>query len=202
MGGKKLELNINELCHKAKAVGDTIDITGCRYGIHDRTHSDIGETVYYSFLAGLVRVINAKQILEIGTHYGGAAMAMARGSVPDTKIVTIDIVLKNELTLSVYPNIKHIEGDSTNRSVVKEVNKYLIPPIDLIFIDSLHIKKFVFFNMKMYKHLLPKYIVLDDIHINKTMDDLWNKLILKYPSYDLTDIVERGRAGFGIIQIG
>jgi len=196
-----LEIGIKELCRNAKIIGDTIDITGCRYGMHDRTNTYIGETVYYSFLAGFVKLINAKQILEIGTHYGGSVMAMERGTNTDAKIVTIDIKFKDSVALSEYKNIKRVTGDSTSPAVVKEVDKYLEPPIDLMFIDSLHTKNFVFLNMKRYGKLLPKYIVFDDIHINATMNDLWSKLISKYTNYDLSSIVDREKAGFGIIQL-
>lgn len=176
-------------------------MSDCRYGIHDRTKKDIGETKYYHFLAGLVKVISAKQVLEIGTHFGGSIMAMSKGAHSDTKMVTIDIELKNNEALFPYTNIKRITGDSTNTVVIKEVNKYLKPPIDLIFIDSLHIKKYVYYNMKRYANLLPKYVVFDDIHINSTMDDLWNKVSTNYPSCDLSEMVDRKKAGFGIIQL-
>lgn len=196
-----MEVDIKTLCDKAKIVGDSIDTTGCKYGFHDRTKSYIGEAEYYSFLAGFVSVISAKQILEIGTHHGGSAMAMARGSSADTKIVTIDIVLKENNSMLEYKNIERITGNSTDSGIVKQVVSRFEPPIDLIFIDSIHTKNSVFFNMKKYKNLLPKYVIFDDIHINETMEEMWDKLVLKFPSYDLSVIVNRKNAGFGIIQL-
>ena len=195
-----MEMNFQDLCQHSREIGDTIDITGCRYGLHARTKTDIGETVYYRFLAGFARLIEAKQILEIGTHYGGSIMAMARGAA-SAKLVTVDITHKNEQAFASFPNIQRVQGDSTQAKTAAQVSRYFVPPIDLIYIDSLHTKEAVLLNLKAYGHLLPRYAVFDDIHINPTMDELWDELSAKYPHCDLSDITDRRRVGFGAIQL-
>ena len=200
MGEEKLAIAFHDLCQRAREIGDTIDITGCRYGLHSRTKTDIGETVYYRFLAGFTRLIGAKQVLEIGTHYGGSVMAMARGAA-SAKLVTVDITRKNEPAFAAFPNIQRIQGDSTKPVVAAKVSKLFSPPIDLIFIDSLHTKEAVLLNLKTYGHLRPRYAVFDDIHINPTMDELWEELSAQYPHCDLSDITDRRRVGFGAIQL-
>lgn len=194
-------MNFADLCARAKELGATIDITGCRYGLHTRTKTNIGETEYYRFLAGFASLIAARQILEIGTHYGGSVMAMARGAGPEARLVTVDITRKNEPAFAAYPNIRRVQGDSTKITTATLVQSYLSPPIDLIYIDSLHTKEAVLHNLELYAPLKARYAVFDDIHISPSMDELWVELSAKYPACDLSDIADRKRVGFGAIQL-
>ncbi len=192
--------SLSELCAEAKEVGRTIDISGCRYGYHNRTKVDIGETEYYRFLAGFARVVQAKQVLEIGTHYGGSIMAMSRG-VPGAKLVTVDITNKNVEAFATYPDVTRVRGDSLTPAVSAQVTALLSAPADLMYIDSLHTKEAVLANMEMYSKLRPRYIVLDDIHISDSMDDLWVYLRSRYETVDLSDIADRKRVGFGAVAL-
>lgn len=201
MGNRSLEVEFFNLCQRARKLGDTIDITGCRYGLHTRTKTDIGETEYYRFLAGFTSLTGARQVLEIGTHYGGSIMAMARGAGPYAKLVTVDITRRNEPAFAAYPNIRRVQGDSTKQTTATLVRSYFSPPIDLIYIDSLHTKEAVLLNLELYASLKPRYAVFDDIHISPSMDELWAELSAKYPACDLSDIADRKRVGFGAIQM-
>ena len=196
-----MSLTLAVTCEQARAIGSTIDITGCRYGFNSRTKQDIGEAEYYRFLAGLARLIQASQILEIGTHYGGSIMAMARGAGPDARLVTVDITKKNTEAFKPYPNIVRVQGDSTTPDIALEVCGFFSPPIDLMYIDSLHTKEAVLSNLKRYESLQPKYVVLDDIHISDSMNDLWDLLQGRYETCDLSDIADRKRVGFGVVKL-
>jgi len=62
--------------------GQLIDLTGVGYGrIHWGNLTDISTPTvpYYQFLAGLAAFIEAETALEIGTHWGGSAVAILRG---------------------------------------------------------------------------------------------------------------------------
>lgn len=197
MGNQTLAL----ICEQAKVAGQAIDITGCRYGLHNRTKQDIGETEYYRFLAGFVQVIKARQVLEVGTHYGGSIMAMARGAEKDARLVTVDITHKNATAFKPYTNIKRIQGDSLAPPTARLVLSCFARPIDLIYIDSLHTKEAVLGNLETYAPLQPRYAVLDDIHISDSMNELWMELQGRYETCDLSDIADRKRVGFGAVRL-
>ena len=90
-----------------------------------------------AFLKLLVRILNAKRILEIGTFTGYSALAMAEGISADGRIITLDIDTKNteiaKQFFSLSPHGKKIELVIGNAN---ETIKTLEGPFDLIFIDA------------------------------------------------------------------
>jgi hypothetical protein len=82
---------------KAWTIGKSIDLSNIGYG---PAHWKGGERFvsspypYYSFLAGLVQSQNCKRIFEIGTHYGGSALAMMRGIVDPDKAKIVPLTLQ------------------------------------------------------------------------------------------------------------
>ena len=192
---------LKDICDEAKVVGTQIDITGCHYGLHSRTKRNIGETEYYRFLAGFARVTQAMRILEIGTHYGGSIKALARGADSKASLVTVDLKLHNQEGFSGCTNIHRVRGDSLAPATIVEVSKWMAGPIDLMYIDSLHTYDAVMANISEYAHLNPEFIVLDDIHINETMDKAWEELGSRYETCDVSDIADRRRVGFGVVRM-
>jgi hypothetical protein len=53
----------------------------------------------------------------------------------------------------------------------------------------------------MYSQLCPRFVVLDDIHISDSMNDLWADLQSRYETVDLSDIADRKRVGFGAVAL-
>lgn len=193
-------MTLMEICEEAYERGKTINIDGCHYGPHSRTKRYYAETEYYRFLAGLCSVVDAKQVLEIGTHYGGSIMAMSRGTGKDAFLVTVDVIMRNTERFKQYPNVHRVLGNSISDAVAKKVYVLFHPPIDVLYIDSTHTYEDVMANIQMYKGLKPRFVVLDDIHINDSMKSLWTTLQNKYECIDVSEWSKRN-VGFGVVKL-
>lgn len=90
-----------------------------------------------AFLRTLVRLMNARRILEIGTFTGYSSLAMAEALADDGEIITCDI---NEASLSIARKFwSQSPHEKKIRSVVGpalETIKTLQGPFDLVFIDA------------------------------------------------------------------
>jgi predicted O-methyltransferase YrrM len=91
-----------------------------------------------NFLFFLIKTIDARNILEIGTLAGYSAIVMARAASPDAKILTIE---KSELH-SNYAKQKIEEANISNIEIVNaDARKYLEQynpeqPLDMVFLDA------------------------------------------------------------------
>lgn len=189
---------LNEFCQLAWELGKTIDLSGCKYGYHSRTKTQVGTSPYYYFLAGLARLVNAQQVLEIGTFKGGSARALSTGA-PGARVVTVDI--SKPPPFSGYPGVLSLVGDSLNQVTAASVLEALSPPVDILFIDSHHSYQSTKDNFVVYKELLkPRFVVLDDISLNPEMTRLWEELQTKYLCCNVSGIVGR-TCGFGLIRL-
>ncbi len=197
-----------EIYEAAMKEGRKIDLTGCNYGETDGCAKFIGRpTNYYYFLAGFVKTQRLRYILEIGTHFGGSIMSMARSmrnwDARRSRIVTVDISRKNEEGFKNYPRIKRLQGDSTSGEIVEELTGTFNKPIDLLYIDSLHEYDHAKRNIEIYSRMLkPKYIILDDIRLSGAMQRLWSEMLDRFGenASDISLVVGRREAGFGIIR--
>lgn len=157
--------------------------------------------LYYRFLFGFVKEINTQNVLEIGTYQGGSSRAirMGMGDKTDTHVVTIDI---QDQIINKMDFVDYLIGDSLSENILKKV-EYIFSPnkcIDLLYIDSIHNYSHVSNNLSIYgTAFCPKYIILDDISINQSMEDLWSMLSGKYSSVNLSAMLDRS-CGFGIIK--
>ncbi len=200
-------MTLQEICTNAIQTGRDIDLAGCDYGPHKRTNQHLGIQPYYYFLAGLVRSLGLRNILEIGTSFGGSILAMSRGcgiETPGVRLVTVDKVdIAGEPLIS-QKKITRLLGDSLAEATLKQVQKHLSAPIDLLYIDSKHSREHVLGNITNYgKALRPRLIVLDDIHLNEEMEGIWAELKAQYGerAYDVSGLAERA-CGFGVIGNG
>ena len=162
---------------------------------------------YYRFLQGLVSVIGAKGILEIGTHWGGSARAMARGVKEGGKIVTVDIGTESDAVLPTCAEsgmIQKIVGDANSIEVIDQVNAAL-PGADMIYIDAEHTALPTLQSLAVYSTLLrPKVVVFDDIALNESMAHFWKLARQIYPdrSIDCVEVepaIREADVGFGLI---
>jgi len=200
--------NLKEICKRAMNIGKTIDLSDCPYGETTGPSSFIARpTNYYYFLAGFVRSENLTQILEIGTNYGGSIMSISKGlNELDTQIsrlVTVDIISKNDIGFKEYSNIKRIEGNSLDEEVIKKTVAAFNKEIDLVYIDSVHEYIHTKKNINIYADKLnPRYVILDDIRQCDDMKKLWKELVEKFGhnAFDASNISIRKGAGFGVIR--
>ena len=203
-----MKKTLKEVCKDAMAVGRQFDLSDCHYGETTGSVSSVNRpTNYYYFLAGLVSIEGFTQVLEVGTHCGGSILSIAKGINKRLEafatLTTIDITYKNGEGFRNYPHITRVQGDSLDQGIIEKASQTFSPPIDLLYIDSLHEYDHTRKNIDIYgKTLNPKYIILDDIHQCESMERLWKDLMVEFEEIvlDLTDIVGRKGAGFGIID--
>lgn len=182
-------------------IGEAIDLAGVHYGPHSRTKRYYEMTGYYPLLAGLARKIGAKKVLDVGTHFGGSAMAMQRGMDADGLAVTIDVTFLNNVILSKIPNIRRVCGSSLDPEKIAEISDILDGgPIDVLYIDTFHDYPNLMANIEAYLPLNPAFIVMDDISINDSMKEAWRDLCARYAAVDVTDLCKRN-CGFGVLVL-
>lgn len=199
---------LKEICEQAMKAGKQIDLSDCPYGDTTGSCSFVDRpTGYYFFLSGFVMTQRLTHILEIGTNYGGSIMSISRGLHKDdiarSRLLTVDIVRKNEKGFKKYPHINRIHGDSLDEKVVKKVTASFDRDIDLLYIDSLHEYEHTKENINIYTDKLnPSYVIMDDIRQCDDMKKLWNELKQKFGgnAFDASEISMRKGAGFGIIR--
>jgi predicted O-methyltransferase YrrM len=189
-------------------VGAQLDLSDCAYG-EWRGDFVTSPHEYYRFLAGLVRSRGFTRVLEVGTHYGGATTAMVRGLDPhlagDATVVTIDVTHFNDDHLGTLAPLQRITGDSLDRRVIADVCHRFSSSIDLLYVDSRHERTETLQNIAVYANRLqPDVIVVDDIHLNDSMDSLWREIVSMQTQLgrvtDVSELVDRKSAGFGVIE--
>ena len=210
----KSKPSMDTIVRDAWIEGQRFDLTGIGYGrIHWGNYRDISNTPfpYYQFLAGLVRLTQSKHICEIGTHSGGSARSMLQGMLnPDGGlIVTIDVSRESNKYLKKYKNIRKIRGDANAKKMVsKIINELDVRKIDLLFIDANHNLIDTLMNYSIYSIIFkPDFVILDDINLNESMQELWAHLKSITPNEDIiyaVDVVPKIRSvnvGFGLLRL-
>ncbi len=201
---------------RAWRLGRTIDLPGIGYG---RAHWGSGSDIvtapfpYYHFLAGLVRLIEARRVVEIGTHHGGSARAMAVGMAnsPEAKIVTFDITPDGSEILARHPIIRAYHLDAVSEPAFEAcVAEFGEASVDVAYIDAAHdfwttLQSFLICSGALGAGI----VVLDDIALNPGMSKLWRHLRRSYPgdAIDATDVHPEIRSGgsginpgFGVVR--
>lgn len=201
--------SVREICAAALAAGNAINMDGIVYGpAHwEKTGRLDRPRLYYNFLAGLIRNQSATQVVEIGTWYGGSALAMQRGfdrGAAGRAIVTVDVKQRNASAFAACPEIVAVEGDAASDRVVDAVAARVRPGIDILFIDGDHqylpTKAVV---TKYGNRLRPKWVILDNIHCGWSMEKVWASAHRVYPglAYDAgNELGFQAPTGFGVID--
>ena len=208
------KLSMETIVRDAWLEGQSVDLTGIGYGrIHWGNFRDKSDQPfpYYHFLSGLVRLVGARHICEIGTHSGGSARAMFHGikHPDDGLIVTIDVSRESNKFLKKYDRIKKIRGDANSKKVVSHIIDDLrIDKFDLLYIDASHNFIDTLLNYSIYTTIFnPDFVVLDDIRLNEGMQKCWNHISTlnrKEDIIDAVDIVPEIRSkgvGFGLLRL-
>lgn len=130
-------------------------------------------------LSMLSKMINPKNILEIGTYTGYSALCMAEGLADGGKIITID---KNE---ELEPRVKKYLGESGIGDRIElhvgdalEIIPTLKENFDLVFIDADKANYLNYFNLVIDRLHSGAYIIADNV--------LWSgKVIQKVEEDDI-----------------
>jgi Methyltransferase domain len=207
-----LDPPLDQIIINAWTSGQDIDLSSVGYGPAHWKGGDRFLTKpepYYHFLAGLVRSQGYKRIFEIGTHYGGSALAMLRGvaNKDSAKILTIDVTDLNR-EIRTIPNVTKFIGDANTERAVKTAVAYFgNEPIDLLFVDADHHFLPTITNLGIYIMLLrPCMIAIDDIMLNSSMKSMWDILRVTQRNdavncVDISPQIRSRSCGFGLIRL-
>ena len=119
-------------------------------------------------------------------------------------VVTIDIT---DLAPDIrnLPGVVKLTGDATSHRIIEATcDHYGSQPVDLLFIDGDHRYAPTLASFFIYTSLLkPRYVLLDDITLNREMAEAWARICYAYPlrAVNVAKLVpqvrpaERGREG-------
>jgi len=151
--------------------------------VPESTHLWPGE--HYRLLAGLVRVLKPKTVVEIGTATGLSALCMRE----HCRVVTFDVVPWHSWKNTVLREddfgkqlVQHV-GD-LGQWAVMEKHGELMREAGLVFIDATHdgeLEARLFENLERINY--RGYVLMDDIRV-WTMLKMWREI--KQPKLDLT----------------
>ena len=167
-------------------------------------YTEIWPGEHYKLLAAVVKKLQPKLVLEIGTHLGMGTLTLKKFLPEDGKLYTYDIIEWNKFkdTLFVEADfdnrLQQVIGDIADAQVF-EKNKNLLQEADLIFLDAPKdgIFELKFFELIAKMKFKPNAImILDDIRV-LNMVQLWSEL--KYPKLDITSFGHW--SGTGIIEL-
>ncbi len=198
------------LLNEALELGHTLDLSDSIYGpAHWQGEFCDHTAPYYVFLAGFARRTGTRTVAELGTHYGGATTALCQGIASDDqgepggRVVTVDVTHLNVEGLARYPQLRRLQGDSLDPRIVQGFMDAFDDHVDLLFIDTVHTYRQSWENLAVYANRLkPRWILLDDIHLNQGMEAFWRDAQARGGGrcFDLSELVDRPRAGFGLIE--
>lgn len=160
---------------------------------------------HYKLLAGLVKVLQPKVLIEIGTATGLSALAMKEYLPKDGRLATFDLFPWKE-----HPKTVLKESDFKDGKLVQYtddlsawekiiVHKDLLSKASMIFIDATHdgnLEKLLLKHIRCIANTFPLYIVFDDIRV-WTMLKMWREI--SFPKLDLTSFGHW--SGTGIVEI-
>tara|TARA_A100000164_G_scaffold373519_1_gene404860 strand:- start:863 stop:1621 length:759 start_codon:yes stop_codon:yes gene_type:complete len=159
---------------------------------------------HYRFINSLVKTINAKKIVEIGTFTGMGALSLKEGS-NDVLVTTYDIIKWNNIIFPSHfkssdfdESLKQIIGD-LSQDYFFDKNLNILNEADLIFMDAPKDNIFEYKMAKQFQKLKnknKKFLILDDI-LFVNMIDFWRNI--KSPKIDATSFGHF--TGTGIVDI-
>jgi predicted O-methyltransferase YrrM len=163
---------------------------------------------YRRFLAGLVRRLGARRIVEIGTDEGYSSLAMSC-ALPDgdAAIVTIDLG-DRAARLAGLRGVHRVIGDAMSMATIRRVLDLVgRQGADLLFVDSGHDYETTAAHLGAYAALLrPAVVVVDDIVHSEQMAEFWADLREAYGerAVDACDVDPRIRScdcGLGVLLL-
>lgn len=200
---------LEEIVHEAWDIGRSIDLSGIGYGrIHWGNKADVLDHPfpYYFFLAGVVRLTNAKCVIEAGTHHGGSAKALAAGLFSGKGTVkTFDVNPEGAEKLDGLPNIAAHTLDINSEGAFN-ICEHDKP--DIFYIDAMHRFWDTLLTFRLYAEGLScRFCILDDISLNEGMSRVWRIIEERHDAINAAKIVPQIRSGgqanpgFGLVRL-
>jgi hypothetical protein len=79
------------------------------------------------------------RILELGVHKGESTKVLST-AYPDAEIVSVDLVLHDDVDFSAYPNVRYVQGDQADPAGLDAlVRRHFPQSVDLVIDDASHI---------------------------------------------------------------
>jgi predicted O-methyltransferase YrrM len=160
--------------------GRGLDLAACAYGpgAGGRVHAD--PMRYYHFLAGLARVTRARNIVEVGTHFGGSARALAEGQraagvAPN--VLTFDVEDRAGAPVLGFDGVARALVDARHPEGAARVAEWAgDEPIDILYIDALKDAEFVETTVAAFSGRAVSWLVIDDIFANLNIRGAWDRI--------------------------
>jgi hypothetical protein len=207
---------MSDIVTAAWSMRDKFDLTGIGYGrISWGNKQDVitDPFPYYFFLAGMVRLTAAIRIVEVGTHQGGSAKAMAVGlGGRPGKIVTFDVKDSGLKTIGEHAVVKPFQCDANGEEAYRVcLREFGDNKIDFAYIDTAHkfwptLQSFILYG----EILAADFIVLDDITLNEEMNEFFALIRRRYGEDNTIDasvlypqirMAGEPRPGFGVVRL-
>lgn len=166
--------------------------------LENEVKNGTGQNLYYQWLACLTRLLNPKQVVELGAASGISTIMMATELNKDSKLYTVDfdLTIAWKWMAKDYPQVIKILGNDLDMGIwSKDCD---LSKTDLWFIDSLHTKEQLSKEVELYSPYWKKgsIVVFDDIRL-PGMWDVWQTL-----NYDKVENTNPNHySGFGFIKI-
>ena len=161
--------------------------------------NNIGQSLYYRYLAALVKATKPKQVVEMGSA-GGASALMLLSTLPRAAMLYALTFKETEgefrFIIKDYPNLTMIRGDS--RELASWPKKCFLKKTDIWFIDTLHTQQQLTFELNLYQPFFKQgaIILIDDIRLSDEMVRVWDKI--NYSKLSLPDL---HWSGFGMVVV-
>lgn len=173
-------------------------------------------------LTSLVRSLQPRVVVEIGTATGGTLFLWCANAAPDATVISID--LPNGIHGGGYPYwktflyrgfankkqaVRLFRGDSHSLEMLTQLKAALAGRhIDFLFIDGDHTYNGVRKDFENYSPLVKPggVVALHDVarhpaHFRCEVDAFWKELKTKYDYRELIECEEQGWAGIGVVFI-
>lgn len=161
---------------------------------------------HYRLLAGLVKVLNPKRIIEIGTYQGLSFLSLKEHLSKTSSITTFDVISWENVEGTILKEEDFEDGISSqiviDLSVPSNFEEYksFFSETDLIFIDVTHdgvLEEKLYTLIKSVKFKKPPLLVFDDIRFF-TMLKFWRNI--EEPKLDLTSFGHWSGTGLVILE--
>ncbi|MGD9950496.1 MAG: tetratricopeptide repeat protein [Desulfobulbus sp.] len=186
------------------ALKTDLSAIAARYDRETAAYIQLWPGEHYRLLASLVKLLQPRRVVEIGTASGGSALALKKFLPKNGKIITYDIVPWNE-----YPGSGLHEDDfdqqleqrvlDLSNPVLAETQRHDLAQADMVFVDAAKDGQMEFFFCDFFERIeffshAPLF-VFDDIRMPEMLA-LWRSI--KHPKLDVTSFGHW--SGTGLVQ--
>ena len=171
-------------------------------GVSAGSFADItqGHAEYYKYLAKMMKALQPKKVIELGSAAGTADLMMLSTLPKDSMLYAMTIPEPEgefRFITQYYPNLTMIRGNSLH---MNDWNGVDISDTDIWFFDTDHQYALTHAELELYDLYFKKgaLILVDDINLNEGMKRAWAEI--PYPKIELNDLHTYKSTGFGMFQ--